>query len=102
MVLWSCNPVCQKDTIVRYCLCRIRISSRPETSNLLQKQCEYAQWVAKKRITFEVPEETHRRLKLLCFTDGYTIGEVLNQLVNDFCDLKEADMIQLIDNRNKK
>ena len=58
--------------------------------------------VGKKRITFELPEETHRRLRLLCFTDGYTIGEVLTQLVQDFCEHKEADMIQIIDNRRRK
>ena len=49
-----------------------------------------------------MPEETHRRLRLLCFTDGYTIGEILNQLVHEFCELKEADMIKIVDNRNSK
>jgi hypothetical protein len=71
-------------------------------AKLLHQDHGFAALVAKKRITFEIPEETHRRLRLLCFTDGYTIGEILNQLVQDFCEHKEADMIEIIDNRHKK
>ena len=85
-----------------YALCILCISTRRIPGKLLCMVHALAALVGKKRITFELPEETHRRLRLLCFTDGYTIGEVLTQLVQDFCEHKEADMIQIIDNRRRK
>ena len=54
-----------------------------------------------KRITFELNDELHRKLKLLCYTESLSIGHILRQCVSDFCDKHDAHLIELIDKRSK-
>ena len=55
-----------------------------------------------KRITFEVSNELHQRLKLLCYAEDLSIGEILRQCVSDYCEKNGAHLIELIDNRKKE
>ena len=57
--------------------------------------------MASKKITFEISEELHKRLKLLCFTEDLSIGDVLRKLVKNFCEEEEAHMIKIVDARKK-
>ncbi|CAI8154805.1 MAG: Uncharacterised protein [Prochlorococcus marinus str. MIT 9215] len=54
-----------------------------------------------KRITFEVSNELHRRLKLLSYTEGMSLGQMLRQCVTDFCQKHDAHLIEIIDKRKK-
>ncbi|WP_186590604.1 plasmid partition protein ParG [Synechococcus sp. MVIR-18-1] len=54
-----------------------------------------------KRITFELNDELHKKLKLLCYTESLSIGHILRQCVSDFCDKHDAHLIELIDKRSK-
>ena len=54
-----------------------------------------------KRVTFELSDELHRKLKLLCYTESVSIGHILRQCVADFCDKHDAHLIELIDKREK-
>ena len=55
-----------------------------------------------KRVTFELSDELHKKLKLLCYTESVSIGHILRQCVSDFCDKHDAHLIELIDNRSQK
>ena len=55
-----------------------------------------------KRITFELSDEAHHRLKLLCYTEGTSQGEVLRECVKKYCDDHDAHLIEIIDKRKKK
>ncbi|MDB4659686.1 plasmid partition protein ParG [Synechococcus sp. AH-551-C10] len=55
-----------------------------------------------KRVTFEISDELHKKLKLLCYTESVSIGHILRQCVSDFCDKHDAHLIELIDNRSQK
>lgn len=54
-----------------------------------------------KRITFEISNELHHRLKLLCYTEGISQGEVLRECVKNYTDSHEAHLIEIIDKRKK-
>lgn len=54
-----------------------------------------------KRVTFELSDELHKKLKLLCYTESVSIGHILRQCVSDFCVKHDAHLIELIDNRSK-
>ena len=54
-----------------------------------------------KRITFELHDDLHKKLKLLCYTESLSIGHILRQCVSDFCDKHDAHLIELIDKRSK-
>lgn len=54
-----------------------------------------------KRITFELNDELHKKLKLLCYTESLSIGHILRQCVSEFCDKHDAHLIELIDKRSK-
>jgi predicted transcriptional regulator len=54
-----------------------------------------------KRITFELNDDLHKKLKLLCYTESMSIGYILRQCVSEFCDKHDAHLIELIDNRSK-
>tara|TARA_Y100001968_G_C19207010_1_gene642797 strand:+ start:518 stop:694 length:177 start_codon:yes stop_codon:yes gene_type:complete len=55
-----------------------------------------------KRITFELSDELHYRLKLLCYTEGVTQGEVLRECVKNYTDTHKAHLIEIIDKRKSK
>ena len=55
-----------------------------------------------KRITFELTDEMHRRLKLLCYTEGLSQGDVLRECVKSYTDKHNAHLIELIDKRKKE
>ncbi len=55
-----------------------------------------------KRVTFELSDDLHKKLKLLCYTESVSIGHILRQCVSDFCDKHDAHLIELIDNRSQK
>ena len=38
-----------------------------------------------KRVTFELSDELHKKLKLLCYTESVSIGHILRECVTDFC-----------------
>ena len=48
-----------------------------------------------KRVTFELSDELHKKLKLLCYTESVSIGHILRQCVSDFC-------VKHDDNREKQ
>ena len=52
-----------------------------------------------KRITFELSDELHLRLKLLCYTEGVSQGEVLRDCVKNYTEQHNAHLIELIDKR---
>ena len=54
-----------------------------------------------KRITFELNDELHKKLKLLCYTESLSIGYILRECVSEFCDKHDAHLIELIDKRSK-
>ena len=54
-----------------------------------------------RRITFELSDDLHKKLKLLCYTESTSIGQILRQCVQDFCDRHEAHLIEIIDKRSK-
>jgi len=54
-----------------------------------------------KRITFELSDESHHRLKLLCYTEGISQGEVLRGCVDKYCNEHDAHLIEIIDKRKK-
>ena len=54
-----------------------------------------------KRVTFELSDELHKKLKLLCYTESVSIGHILRQCVADFCVKHDAHLIELIDKRSK-
>ena len=54
-----------------------------------------------KRITFELSDELHRRLKLLCYTEGISQGEVLRECVKKYTDSHDAHLIEIVDKRKK-
>ena len=54
-----------------------------------------------KRVTFELSDELHKKLKLLCYTEGVSIGHTLRECVSDFCNKHDAHLIELIDHRSK-
>ena len=54
-----------------------------------------------KRITFELNDELHKKLKLLCYTESMSIGYILREFVSEFCDKHDAHLIELIDKRSK-
>ncbi|EHA64412.1 hypothetical protein [Synechococcus sp. WH 8016] len=49
-----------------------------------------------KRITFELHDDLHKKLKLLCYTESLSIGHILRQCVSDFCDKHDAHLIELM------
>ncbi|ABM76173.1 Hypothetical protein NATL1_16161 [Prochlorococcus marinus str. NATL1A] len=55
-----------------------------------------------KRVTFELSEELHLRLKLLCYTEGLSQGEILRECVKKYTDEHEAHLIEIIDKRKKR
>ena len=55
-----------------------------------------------KRITFEISDELHHRLKLLCYTEGTSQGEVLRECVSNYCDSHDAHLIEIVDKRKKE
>ena len=55
-----------------------------------------------KRVTFELTDEMHRRLKLLCYTEGLSQGDVLRECVQSYTDKHNAHLIELIDRRKKE
>jgi len=52
-----------------------------------------------KRVTFELSEELHKKLKLLSYTESVSIGHILRQCVADFCAEHDAHLIEIIDKR---
>ncbi len=54
-----------------------------------------------KRITFELSDELHLRLKLLCYTEGLSQGEILRECVKKYTEEHEAHLIEIIDKRKK-
>ncbi len=52
-----------------------------------------------KRVTFELSDELHKKLKLLCYTASVSIGHILRECVADFCNKHDAHLIELIDKR---
>ncbi|MAR05515.1 MAG: hypothetical protein CL862_00190 [Cyanobium sp. NAT70] len=58
-------------------------------------------FVMTRRITFELSDDLHKKLKLLCYTESTSIGQILRQCVQDFCDRHEAHLIEIIDKRSK-
>ena len=54
-----------------------------------------------KRITFEVSNNLHHKLKLLCYTEGISQGEVLRECVRNYCKTHDADLIEIVDKRKK-
>jgi len=54
-----------------------------------------------KRVTFELSDELHKKLKLLCYTESVSIGHILRECVTDFCNKHDAHLIELIDRRSK-
>ena len=55
-----------------------------------------------KRITFELSDELHHRLKMLCYTEGISQGEVLRKCVKDYTEEHDAHLIKIIDERKNK
>ena len=55
-----------------------------------------------KRVTFELSDELHKKLKLLCYTESVSIGHILRECVTDFCNKHDAHLIELIDRRSKQ
>ncbi len=53
-----------------------------------------------KRISVDLPEELYKRLKLLCYTEDLKLGETICKSVEKFCDLQEAHMIKIVDQRS--
>ena len=54
-----------------------------------------------KRVTFELSDELHKKLKLLCYTEGVSIGHILRECVSEFCNKHDAHLIELVDHRSK-
>jgi len=54
-----------------------------------------------KRITFELSDELHHRLKLLCYTEGISQGDVLRECVDSYTKKHDAHLIEIIDKRKK-
>ena len=54
-----------------------------------------------KRVTFELSDELHKKLKLLCYTESVSIGHILRECVVDFCAKHDAHLIEIIDKRVK-
>ena len=54
-----------------------------------------------KRVTFELSDELHKKLKLLCYTESVSIGHILRECVSEFCNKHDAHLIELIDRRSK-
>ena len=55
-----------------------------------------------KRVTFELSDELHHRLKMLCYTEGISQGDVLRQCVKNYTEEHNAHLIKIIDERKKK
>ncbi len=58
--------------------------------------------MTKKRLTVDLSEDLYRRLKLLCFTEGFTLGDTIRDCLEEFCEKHEAHMIKIIDERSSK
>ena len=54
-----------------------------------------------KRITFQISDDLDRKVKLLCYTEGISQGEMMISSVKKFCEEHDAHLIELIDNRKK-
>ena len=55
-----------------------------------------------KRVTFELSDELHHRLKLLCYTEGISQGDVLRECVQSYTEKHDAHLIELVDKRKKE
>ena len=58
--------------------------------------------MTKKRLTVDLSEDLYKRLKLLCFTEGFTLGDTIRDCLEEFCEKHEAHMIKIIDERSCK
>ncbi len=58
--------------------------------------------MAKKRLTVDLSEDLYKRLKLLCYTEGFTLGDTIRDCLEEFCEKNEAHMIKIIDERSSK
>ncbi len=54
----------------------------------------------KKRLTVDLSEDLYKKLKLLCYTEGLTLGDTIRNCLEEFCEKNEADMIKIIDERS--
>ena len=73
-----------------------------QRSSKLYDWIEKLDYLVLKRITFEISDEAHHRLKLLCYTEGTSQGEVLRECVKKYCDDHDAHLIEIIDKRKNK
>jgi hypothetical protein len=71
------------------------------SSRLFSETLENVFRLRMKRITFELNDELHKKLKLLCYTESMSIGYILRECVSEFCDKHDAHLIELIDKRSK-
>lgn len=55
-----------------------------------------------KRVSVDLPDDLHRRLKLLCYTEGLKLGDTIRRCVENFCDEQEAHMIRIVDERSSE
>ena len=53
----------------------------------------------KKRVTIEISSESHKKLKLLAYTEDIPLSELLKMAVKQFITNNNADLIDIIDKR---
>ncbi len=54
-----------------------------------------------KRVTFEVSDDLHKKLKLYCYMESISLGQLLRTCVSEFLNQKDAHLIELVDNRDQ-
>ena len=55
-----------------------------------------------KRVTIEMSNESHKRLKLLSYTEDIPLNQLLKRAVDQYISTNNADLIDIIDKREKK
>ena len=52
-----------------------------------------------KRVTIEMSNDDHKKMKLLSYTEDISLSELLKRAVKEYISTNNADLIDIIDNR---
>ena len=58
-----------------------------------------AQRLTMKRVTIEMSNDDHKKMKLLSYTEDISLSELLKRAVKEYISTNNADLIDIIDNR---
>jgi len=61
------------------------VGTKPETDAVAPVQPE-TEKAKMKRLTFDIPEDMHRQLKLLCVQNGVQMADELRSLISQYID----------------